>query len=380
MSRREWRDWLGLPQWVLLALGVLLALAVFTAGITTAAPFAAYNADWTGTTDLRDATLADENTTLVVDTPAVQTPPPTPATTAFVVGVPTETDGVTATSSAVLANGGTVVITDEAPGPTNTLLATLGATARVTAGPVRDPQSYHRRPVLPLATTTNATDTIAATEVTLNHAGTVAPGSATVLATTSQFAYVDANRNERFDAGESLAARPVMTREPVGNGTVVVISDSSVFINAMYDREGNQALATWLTADSDRLVVTGASVRPLPRLATLLLWLKSTPAAQAVLLGVMSGSLLLVGRPRYRTAVLTRVSRGGDDSGVVGTDQVTDRGPDATESAYESGLMSRLRTAHPEWEPDTLRRLVTAVTARRRQSDSTGAHEDNTDE
>lgn len=379
MTWNWWRS-LGLPQWVLLALVAMLVLAIVAAGVTTAAPFATYNSDWTGTTDLRDATLADENTTLVVDTPAVRTATPTPRTTAFVIGVPNETDSVTATSSTVLDQGGTVVITNEVPGPTNSLLETLGASARVASGPVRDPRSYYRQPVLPLATTTNETETIAGTEITLNHPGTVTPGSATVLATTSQFSYVDENRNEQFDVDESLGERPVMTRESVGNGTVVVVSDSSVFINAMYDRDGNQALAAWLTAGSDRLVLTGSSAQPLPRLAALILWFKSTPLAQAVLLGIMTSSILLMGRPRPRRAILQRLSRAtttnteGDTRAMPAVTQ-----PEA-EAAYESGLMSRLRTDHPEWEPDTLRRLVTAVTARRRQTTSAGDHEDDTDE
>lgn len=379
MTWNWWRS-LGLPQWVLLALVAMLVLAIVAAGVTTAAPFATYNSDWTGTTDLRDATLADENTTLVVDTPAVRTATPTPRTTAFVIGVPNETDSVTATSSTVLDQGGTVVITNEVPGPTNSLLETLGASARVASGPVRDPRSYYRQPVLPLATTTNETETIAGTEITLNHPGTVTPGSATVLATTSQFSYVDENRNEQFDVDESLGERPVMTRESVGNGTVVVVSDSSVFINAMYDRDGNQALAAWLTAGSDRLVLTGSSVQPLPRLAALVLWFKSTPVAQAVLLGIMTSSILLIGRPRPRKAILQRLSRATTTNTEGDTRAMSAATQPGAEAAYESGLMSRLRTDHPEWEPDTLRRLVTAVTARRQQTTSAGDHEDDTDE
>ena len=379
MTWNWWRS-LGLPQWVLLALVAMLVLAIVAAGVTTAAPFATYNSDWTGTTDLRDATLADENTTLVVDTPAVRTATPTPRTTAFVIGVPNETDSVTATSSTVLDQGGTVVITNEVPGPTNSLLETLGASARVASGPVRDPRSYYRQPVLPLATTTNETETIAGTEITLNHPGTVTPGSATVLATTSQFSYVDENRNEQFDVDESLGERPVMTRESVGNGTVVVVSDSSVFINAMYDRDGNQAVAAWLTAGSDRLVLTGSSVQPLPRLAALVLWFKSTPVAQAVLLGIMTSSILLMGRPRPRKAILQRLSRATTTNTEGDTRAMSAATQPEAEAAYESGLMSRLRTDHPEWEPDTLRRLVTAVTARRQQTTSAGDHEDDTDE
>jgi len=370
----DWRESLGLPQVVLIILLGVLVLATFAASVSTATAFATYNSDWTGTTDLRDAPIADEDTSLVIDAPAAKPPAPTANTTAMVIGVPENTTAVAATSSAVLESGGTVVITDEVPETTNALLSELGATASITAGPIRDPQSYHRRPVLPLATTTNASENLTETELTLNHAGMITPGSATVMANTSQFAYIDANRNERFDADESLAARPVMTREPVANGTVILISDSSVFINAMYSREGNRAAATWLTTNSATVMLTGSSVRPLPRLAAFMLWIKSTPAAQTALLGTVSVVLLGIGHSQFQRAI-KRIDRTETLQADVDSSQpVAD-----AESVYESGLMSLLRTEHPEWDRDTLTRLVTAVTARRRQADASVDSEINND-
>lgn len=379
MTSMEWRQYIGLPQLVLFALCAVLVIAIVAAGISTAAPFAAYNNDWTGTTDLRNAALADDNTTVVVDSPATNAPAPTATTTALVLGVPDNTTAVEATSENVLAGGGTVVITDEVPETTNSLLETLGATAAVERGPIRDPRSYYRQPVLPIVTTTNATDELAGTEVTLNHAGVLTPGEATVLATTSQFAYVDENQNERFDAAESLGARPVMTRESVGNGTVIVISDSSVFINAMYAREGNRALADWLYADSDTLVLTGSAVRPLPRLVTGLLWVKSTPMSQTALLAVGASTVLLASRKRYRTALIDRL-RPHVNTGKSETVTNSTQSEGLTDPQYESGLMSLLRTNHPEWDHDTLRRLVTAVVTRRRQSDGPADSEEPSNE
>ena len=368
MTTPQWRESLSLPQLVLVVLCVVLLIALVAAGVSTAAPFAAYNNDWTGTTDLRDAALASNNTTVVVDTPATDPPAPTATTTALILGVPENTTAVETTATNVLTTGGTVVITDEVPATTNTLLATLEATARVERGPIRDPRSYYRQPALPIVTTTNATGEFAGTEVTLNHAGTLTPGDATVLATTSQFAYVDENQNERFDGTESLGTRPVMTREPVGNGTVIVISDSSVFINAMYERDGNRALANWLYTDSDALLLSGSAVRPLPRFVTLLLWIKSTPVSQTALLAVGAGIVLLASRNRYRTGIIDRLGRNPmSDTSESVTGMTQSDG--ASESQYESGLISLLHTEHPEWDQRTLRRLVTAVMTRRQQSD-----------
>lgn len=370
-----------LPQLVLVALCVALILAVAVAGVSTAAPFATYNADWTGTTDLRNTALSGENTTVVIDSSVTRSPAATATTTAFVLGVPDETTDIESTAAAVLAGGGTVVVTDEVPTTTNTFLETLGATARVNRGPVRDPQSYHRQPVLPIVTTTNATGELADTEVTLNHAGTLAPGEATVLAKTSQFAYIDRNRNGQFDAEESLAARPVMTRESVDNGTIVVISDSSVFINAMYERDGNRALAEWMYSDADTLVMTGAAVRPLPRLVAGLLWAKSTPVSQTALLTAAAGVILLVSRKRYRTAVMKNLRR--DESADISQTMAPHDHPSsngASRPIYESGLMSLLRRKYPEWDQDTLRRLVTAARMRQYHSGGDRDTENSSDE
>lgn len=370
-----------LPQLVLVALCVALILAVAVAGVSTAAPFATYNADWTGTTDLRNTALSGENTTVVIDSSVTRSPAATATTTALVLGVPDETTDIESTAADVLAGGGTVVVTDEVPTTTNAFLETLGATARVNRGPVRDPQSYHRQPVLPIVTTTNATGELADTEVTLNHAGTLAPGEATVLARTSQFAYIDRNRNGQFDAEESLAARPVMTRESVDNGTIIVISDSSVFINAMYERDGNRALAEWMYSDGDTLVMTGAAVRPLPRLVAGLLWAKSTPVSQTALLTAAAGVILLVSRKRYRTAVMKNLRR--DENADISQTMAPHDHPSsngASEPIHESGLMSLLRRKYPEWDQDTLRRLVTAAKMRQYHSGGDRNTENSSDE
>ncbi|WP_193310588.1 DUF4350 domain-containing protein [Halorubrum halophilum] len=375
MTTTSWRQSIGLPQLVLIALCVVLMIAVLAAGVGTAAPFAVYNNDWTGTTDLRNAALMDNNTSVSIDSPAADQPPPSAATTALVLGIPENTTAVESTAAEVLANGGTVAITDETPATTNTLLETLGATARVERGPIRDPRSYYRQPVLPVVTTTNATGDIAGTEVTLNHAGTLAPGEATVLAATSQFAYIDENQNEQFDAAESLGTRPVMTREPVDNGTIIVISDSSVFINAMYEREGNRALAEWLYTGTDSLLLSGSAVQQLPQFVTLLLWIKSTPISQSILLTIGVGTVLLVTRKRYRTALSSRLQQDPmNDASTVVTD--TAQSEATSRSQYESGLMSHLRTEHPEWDRQLRRRLVTAVMTRRGQSDKVSESEE----
>lgn len=378
MTDINWEQYRNIPQILLIVLCIALVLAVLTVGITTAAPFATYNSGWTGTADLRHSVVSDTNTTVLVDSQLTGEPPTTSATTAFVLGVPGGSTAVETTANNVLSGGGTVVVTDEVETTTNRFLEAIGATARVNRGPLRDPQSYYNNPVLPTATTTNVVESTSEISITLNHAGTITPGESTVLATTSEFAYLDQNQNQQFDNDESLSPHPVMTRESVGNGTVIVISDSSVFINAMYEREGNQALAQWLYDESDTLLLTGSTVRPLPQLVKALLWIKSTAFLQTALLIGSFGVVLLASRRRYRKSIASLFER----SIITGrTQKLKDNtaSEEALESQYESGLMMLLRTEHPEWDRDTVHRLVTAIVARR-QPTKIADNEETTDD
>jgi hypothetical protein len=164
-----------------------------------------------------------------------------------------------------------------------------------------------------------------------------------------------------------------MTREPVSNGTVIVISDSSVFINAMFEQAGNRALAEWLYEDHETLLLTGSAVHPVPQLVTLLLWIKSTPVSQFAFLAGAVVIVFLVTQRRYRNAITSRLQQNAPvDISRTMADDI--RSQSSLESEYESGLMKLLRRNYPEWDQDTIRRLVTAVITRRQ---SNNVSEDN---
>jgi hypothetical protein len=136
----------------------------------------------------------------------------------------------------------------------------------------------------------------------------------------------------------------------------------------MFEQAGNRALAEWLYEDDETLLLTGSAVRPVPQLLTLLLWIKSTPASQAAFLAGAVGMVFLMSQRRYRSTITSRLQQNAPvDMAQTMADDITSQS--SLESEYESGLMKVLRRNHPEWDQDTIRRLVTAVITRRQSND-----------
>lgn len=350
---------LGWPQATLVALTLAVVIALVATGVTATAPFGLYNADWTGTSDLRVLADSGDRTVVISQNGSLPADTQPNETVMVVVGVAPRDNGTRRAAQQVVEQGGTLVVADDAGRHSSQLLRTVGASARIRAGPLRDPRAYYRSPELPIAEPTDADRAPNVSAFTLNHAGVVAPNGATVLARTSAFAYIDRNRNNRLDREESLGRRPVLTTEDVGEGRVIVLSDSSVFVNAMLEREGNVALATTLLAGYDTVVLTSYT-HALPPLANALLVARRTPLIQTLGLGALVGAFLLATRGlsretgdghQHTTASAETSPSLSDRSGPVVED----------EKRVTEGFMQLLTDTHPEWDREQLRRVVGAA-------------------
>ena len=134
-----------------------------------------------------------------------------------------------------LARGGLVVVADDF-GTANQLLEALGAPVRVSGSLLVDPLFNLGAPQLPVVFWGGR-------KLALNYATVVnasACGACRVLAESSAFSYLDLNLNGKHDPGEPAGPFPVAVELRVGAGRLVVISDSSLFINAMLGREANR--------------------------------------------------------------------------------------------------------------------------------------------
>ena len=313
-------DW-GRPAWLLVALVLAVSVTGAVGASTSASAYGTFNPAWDGGTDLRTA-IADTGTEPYVVLEAADYDALDPTATAVVVLSPTEPyDAATrARLAAYVESGGTLVVAEDFRPHANPLLSAVGARARVTGEPLRDNLRNSRTPAFPLATNvshggsaagepTDATLTRDVDALALNHPSTVAPNGATVLVSSSPFGYHDTNRNATLDATEEVGRYPVVTAEQVGAGRVVVVSDPSLFINAMQPSASNRQFVRNVATAHERVGVDDSHTGGQPPLAVALVRLQHDPLLHVVVGVVGLGAVLLGGR--YAGRVSAAVDTGG---------------------------------------------------------------------
>ncbi|GAB3411356.1 hypothetical protein GCM10027435_02870 [Haloparvum alkalitolerans] len=345
--------WPDLPRTVLALLTAAVVVALILAASTSTVAFGSYNPSWEGTSDLRELDTDGTETEVLLDTEGYAAAAPN-ATVAFVIA-PAEgySQADVERIETFLANGGTLVVADNFGAHGNALLDDLGASARLDGDILRDERHYGENPRFPVATNVSDDPELAAVDqLTLNHGTAVEPGNATVLVRTSEFAYLDRNRNDELDANETLAAHAVVARESMGEGQVITVGDPSLFINAMLDAPDNRAFATALLNGHDAALLDYSHAGSQPPLAVALQTLRATPGLQVLLglVGLLAVGTAFSGRSHWSAvvhAVGTRFTRVGTYFGL------TTR-PDETQRTDPEALKTYLREQHPEWDEERL--------------------------
>jgi len=338
-------DW-SLPRVVLGALvGAVLVTLVVAAG-TSSASLGAYNTNWDGTSQVRAAADSADTPTTVARNVSTYSTVPANGTLAVVLS-PEERYG--ADASAVrehVRSGGTLLVAEDYGDGGNELLEAVGATARVDGRPLRDERRAGPGPAFPKASvngshpTTDGVDTLV-----LNHGTVVDPGSATTLANSSPYSYLDGNRNAALDDDETLAARPVVTTERVGEGRVVVVSDPRVFLNAMLERGDNGVFLSALVEGHDRVLLDVSHTSPVPPLAALQLSLQNSPLG-TVLVGALSVGVVVVLAGDGLSVDRLRARR----------QHTVDRG-----ALSRADVVAAVRARHPEWDDDRVERVTNSL-------------------
>ena len=171
------------------------------------------------------------------------------------------TEGDARAVESFLAKGGLVVVADDF-GTANQLLEALGAPVKISGSLLADPLFNLGAPQLPAAFWSRR-------RLALNYAATVnasACEACEILAESSAFSYLDLNLNGKHDPGEPAGPFPVAVELRMGGGRLVVVSDSSLFINSMLDREANgEFLLQLLASRKPVLVVDRWEETPLTR-------------------------------------------------------------------------------------------------------------------
>ena len=329
----------------LLLIGVLFVTATgLTIGaVTSSATYGPYNYDWDGTGDLRD--LAHE-TGAEIETVGVTTEYQTADSDQAVALViePSESySGSTAQEiDTFLERGGDVVIASSRARSANQLLADIGVESRFDGRPLRDARRYYRSPALPVAEPVDETiSSDIASQVILNHGTVVTPsGDSTVLLESSQSSYLDLNTNQTLDENESLREYPVVVREDIGNGSVMIVGDSSVFVNGMLEQNGNSNFAQNLMIGSDTVLIDIPAKEAIPSVAV---FIPTTvePWQVIVLFTALLSIILLFTIVRSYTETASRT--------------------ESHDAEPPESIAETLAEKHPEWGEDRIERVIDSL-------------------
>jgi hypothetical protein len=333
---------LSKPQVLLVVLVLVGLLTLVAAGSTSSQAFGVFNGGWDGSSNVRSA-VVDTGADVEVTTETTRYDEAGPGTVAVVLA-PTEpyTEAERARVRAFLDRGGTLVVAEDVGSGGNRLLSALGAEMRFDGRVVADQRHHGPSVDMPLATNVSESPYTRGVDGVMLNRGTVltATRNATVVVRTSEFAYLDRDVDGEVDDNETLGTYPVVGVESVGGGTVVAVSDPSVFINAMQSRASNAAFLTGLVGDADRVLLDYSHTGSQPPVRAAVLWLQRTPVALTALgmVGIVSVTLVA------RTGLSLPTSGRHEEQTAVD----------------ERSLSAYLRAEHPEWDETRIARVVRA--------------------
>jgi len=136
--------------------------------------------------------------------------------------------------------GGDLILLDDY-GYGNEVLDYLGVRARFAGAPLLDPLFNYKNQWLPRVTDFAPVPATEGVEsLMLNHATSLADISeAEVLAWSSPFSFADLDRSTIRDEGEPMGPFTVAAEVAAGRGRLVLVSDPSILINCMGDKDDN---------------------------------------------------------------------------------------------------------------------------------------------
>ncbi|MEM2739204.1 MAG: DUF4350 domain-containing protein [Candidatus Bathyarchaeia archaeon] len=157
-----------------------------------------------------------------------------------------------------VSSGGMLLVLDDF-GYANTLLEGLNLRFRFNGSLLLDPLFMERCRIAPKIIDVGMEGFEPVEGVRLNYATIIDGDSFDILAYSSSFSFLDLDYDLSWDRGEPLGPFPVAVSARMGSGSVVAVSDSSIFINSMLSYDGNYRLLDRLL--SGRIVYLDLSHR-----------------------------------------------------------------------------------------------------------------------
>ena len=159
--------------------------------------------------------------------------------------------------------GGSIILADDY-GYGNQALEYLGTTVRFSGDSLLDPLANYKSPYLPKIIHFNPNPLTTDLEnLGFNHATCLLnTDNRSILALSSSFSFLDTNGNGRYDESELEGPLPVMFRQEIEKGELILVADPSLFINSMETIGENEILIRNIVADANALYIDQSHLPP----------------------------------------------------------------------------------------------------------------------
>lgn len=200
-----------------------------------------------------------------------------------------------------LNNGNTIVIADDF-GTGSDILAGLSSPVTILPGNLSSLDRRYADPWSVVAYRATETGPLSLPpDIALNHPAALDGG--TPLMVSSVMSWNDANGDKRYTMGEEMGTFPVLVSAESGNGRIVVLSDPSIFINAMYtqpENANNRLFISGLVGGDNRILIDSMNSRTANTtgFSEVLHVLRSTVSVQILLIGILMTGLAFAWRRR----------------------------------------------------------------------------------
>jgi hypothetical protein len=257
MRRKLRRGYIALA--LMMATIGLFMLTMLSPVLSTSTDFSIYNSGWNGTSGIAVSTYELGNFAPTLATQAsgtdvtivhlsLQELDLSSATDTLMIIGPSKafssSDG--AVVRQFVTGGGILVLADDF-GTGNGLLEAIGASSRFSGKLLMD-LSFDRRPEFSVCFNFADDDPLTTdlSKILLNHPSsiTVSGANSTVIAESSIASWLDTDGDSTRDVGEPKGPFPILAKERVGSGTIILLSDPSVLINGMMTQLDNGILAS----------------------------------------------------------------------------------------------------------------------------------------
>ena len=213
---------------LVIAAFILAAIVLLSYLSSTDAELSRYNSGWNGTSVFYDQLERAGGTPVSYVALNLPTEPNT-----LVMVEPQDIPGEEDDNSLrqFIMNGGTIIVIAK-NASANSVLEAAGSTIQIHESVLSSIDMEYADPRMVIAYRGEDHPLLGGVEtIALNEPSTLSGGE--TLLSSSVISWIDRNNNGRADGMETFAKVPVMARERIGEGEVIVLSDSGILINSM---------------------------------------------------------------------------------------------------------------------------------------------------